>query len=250
MNHLGHSLNPNYQQIIKKNDFNKKYKSKPKPNKRINSQNIIKNNNNISLPPIPGGKEVYPQFSNKKRPKNTSMDIKYGNQINIHKLNFNNNLRNNPSQNQIHNLKQNEQNKDVFMDNKFRNQVNVHNPFFGNNIRTTPNKNQNQNLIQNIQNKDILMENRFGNEINVHNQDLGNNFRTTPNKNNNQNLIQNRQNKDILMENRFGNIEKNVRNTPSKNEQDRNISTLTKFINEYRLPKQFKDISFDILGEK
>jgi hypothetical protein len=67
------------------------------------------------------------------------------------------------------------------------------------------------------------MENRFGNEINVHNQDLGNKFRTTPNKNNNQNLIQNRQNKDILMENRFGNIEKNVRNTPSKNEQDRNI---------------------------
>ena len=208
MNHLGHSLNPNYQQIIKKNDFNKKYKSKPKPNKRINSQNIIQNNNNISLPPIPIGKELYPQFSNKKRPKNTSMDIKYGNQINIHKLNFNNNLRNNPSQNQIHNLKQNEQNKDVFMDNKFRNQVNVHNPVYGNKIRTTPNKNQNQNLIQNIQNKDILMENRFGN------------------------------------------IEKNVRNTPNKNEQDRNISTLTKFINEYRLPKQFKDISFDILGEK
>ena len=208
MNHLGHSFNPNYQQIIKKNDFNKKYKSKPKPNKRINSQNIIQNNNNISLPPIPIGKELYPQFSNKKRPKNTSMDIKYGNQINIHKLNFNNNLRNNPSQNQIHNLKQNEQNKDVFIDNKFRNQVNVHNPVFGNKIRTNPNKNQNQNLVHKGQNKDILMENRFGN------------------------------------------IEKNVRNTPSKNEQDRNISTLTKFINEYRLPKQFKDISFDMLGEE
>jgi hypothetical protein len=208
MNHLGHSLNPNYQQITKKNDFNKKYKSKPKPQKRINSQNIIQNNNNISLPPIPIGKELYPQFSNKKRPKNTSMDIKYGNQINIHKLNFNNNLRNNPSQNQIHNLKQNEQNKDVFIDNKFRNQVNVHNQVFGNKIRTTPNKNQNQNLIHKGQNKDILMENRFGN------------------------------------------IEKNVRNTPNKNEQDRNISTLTKFINEYRLPRQFKDISFDILGEE
>jgi hypothetical protein len=147
-------------------------------------------------------------------------------------------------------LKQNEQNKDVFMDNKFRNQVNVHNPFFGNNIRTTPNKNQNQNLLHKGQNKDILMENRFGNEINVHNQDLGNKFRTTPNKNNNQNLIQNGQNKDILMENRFGNIEKNVRNTPNKNEQDRNINTLTKLINDYRLPKKFKDISFDMLGEE